>query len=332
MNPKAVVAVTQLEYEKARAEFDRVEADGLVCVPAPSEEVALAAAVRQQKARHVICGPQRYRGELYEALLQGGVIARFGVGFDGIDLVWATKRGLLCTNTPGVLDESVAEHAIALMLAAARHVTVLDESTRRGAWMPKIGMELGGKRLAVIGVGPIGRRVAQMAAFGFGMTVIGYDVRPLDWETMKKTYGFHSLVKNFAEAVKDADVVSLHIPSTTTTRHFINRGSLQQMAGKAWLINVARGAIVDEAALFDALKNHLIAGAALDVFQTEPYRAGHPGKDLRTLPNVIMTPHVASNTVEANQRTARRALRNVLLAESGALDRMDLLNPREVSS
>ncbi len=116
------------------------------------------------------------------------------------------------------------------------------------------------------------------------------------------------------------------IPSTAATRHFINRERLGQMADKAWLINVARGAIVDEAALFDVLTNHGIAGAALDVFETEPYSPVDRAKDLRTLPNIILTPHVASSTVEANRRTARRALRNIMLARQNALDQMDLLN------
>ncbi len=324
MKTTTVVAVTQPEYEKARTEFDRAE--GLVCVPAPSEEAALAPAVRKQNAEHVICGMEHYRDELYEALPRGGVIARFGVGFDGIDLAKATKNGLLCTNTPEVLDDAVAEHATALMLAAARHITVLDGSTRSGSWIPKMGMELSGKRLAVIGAGSIGCRVARVAAFGFGMAVIGCEIREVEWGAKKRTYGFHTLVKDFAEAVKDADVVSVHIPSTAATRHFINRERLRQMADKAWLINVARGAIVDEAALFDVLTNHGIAGAALDVFETEPYRPIDLAKDLRTLPNVMLTPHVASNTVEANQRMARRALRNIVLAGQNALDQMDLLN------
>jgi len=161
------------------------------------------------------------------------------------------------------------------------------------------------------------------------MTVIGCEIRDVDWETKKRTYGFHGLVKDFGEAVQDADVVSLHLPSTAATQRFINRQRLQQMASKAWLINVARGALVDEAALFDALTEGAISGAALDVFEIEPYAPGDPAKDLRTLPNVIMTPHVASNTVEANQRMARRALGNIVLAQQNAFDQMDLLNKGE---
>ena len=326
MKPRATVAVTQPEYEKGRAEFDRAEDEGIICIPAPRDEEGLTATIRCQNARHVVCGVERYVGALYETLPRGGVIARFGVGFDNIDLEKAKERGLLCTNTPGVLDESVAEHTIALMLSAARNLIIHDESTRSGLWLPKTGVELHGKRLAVIGAGSIGSRVARIAAFGFGMTVIGSEIREIDWEEKRRQYGFQKLVKDFGEAVEDADFLSLHIPSNTSTRHFINRERLNMMTKRSWLINTSRGEIVDEEALFDLLKEHGIAGAALDVFEKEPYVPVDPARDLRTLSNIIMTPHVASNTAEANQRMARRALQNIMLAERGEFDKMDLLN------
>ena len=326
MKTRAIVAVTQPEYDKGRDEFDRAEEEGTICIPAPRDEEGLAATIRNQKARHVVCGVERYVGSLYEALPRGGVIARFGVGFDSIDLEKAKDHGLLCTNTPGVLDESVAEHTIALILSAARNLTIHDYSTRSGLWLPKTGIELNGKKLAVIGAGSIGSRVARIAAFGFGMMAIGCEIREVDWEEKKRQYGFHKLVKEFGEAVEDADFVSLHIPSNTSTRRFINRERLNMMTKRSWLINTSRGEIVDEDALFDVLKSHGITGAALDVFEREPYTPVDPGRDLRTLPNVIMTPHVASNTAEANQRMARRALRNIILAERGEFDKMDLVN------
>ncbi len=323
---RVTVAVTQPEYEKGRTEFDHVEEEGIICIPAPRDEKGLAATIRSQKAHHVICGVERYRDELYEALPRGGVIARFGVGLDSIDLAKAKEHGLLCTNTPGVLDESVAEHTIALMLSASRNLTIHDESTRSGLWLPKKGIELSGKMLAVIGAGSIGSRVARIAALGFGMTVIGCEIREVDWEEKRRQYGFQKLVKDFGEAAENSDFVSLHISSNTSTRHFINRERLNMMIKRSWLINTSRGEIVDEDALFDFLKDHGIAGAALDVFEKEPYAPVDPAKDLRTLPNVIMTPHVASNTIEANQRMARRALWNIILAERGEFEQMDLLN------
>ncbi len=323
---KAVIVVTQPEYEKGRDEFDRVKNEGIFCIPAPPSEEELAAAVRNQKAQHVICGVEQYSGELYEALPRGGVIARFGVGFDNIDLAKAKEHKLLCTNTPGVLDESVSEHAFALILAASRNISVLDSTTRSGLWLKKTGIELGGKVLAVIGAGSIGSRVSRIATFGFGMTVIGCEIQEVNWEEKMRQYGFQKLVRDFNEAIENADFVSLHLPVNSSTRHFISRERLDKMAKKSWLINTSRGAIVDESALFDAINDHGIAGAALDVFDVEPYVPSDPAKDLRTLPNVIMTPHIASNTREANMRMARRALKNIILAERGEFEQMDLLN------
>jgi phosphoglycerate dehydrogenase-like enzyme len=212
------------------------------------------------------------------------------------------------------------------MLSASRDLTIHDKSTRSGLWLPKTGIELGGKRLAVIGAGSVGSRVAGIAAFGFGMTVIGCEIKEVDWEEKRRQYGFQKLVKDFGEAVEDADFVGLHIPSNTSTRHFINHERLNMMTKRSWLINTSRGEIVDESALFDALNEHRIAGAALDVFESEPYTAVDPAKDIRTLPNVIMTPHVASNTVQANQRMAERTIMNIILAERGEFDQMDLVN------
>jgi phosphoglycerate dehydrogenase-like enzyme len=323
---KVVVAVTRPEYEKGRDEFDRIMDEGLFCVPAPPGEKELASAVRNQKARHVICGVEQYRGRLYEALPSGGVIARFGVGFDNINLAKAREHGLLCTNTPGVLDESVAEHVFALILASARNITVLDNSTRSGLWLRKTGIELSGKVLAVIGAGSIGSRVSRIASIGFGMTVIGCEIKEVDWEEKKRLYGFQKLVRDFGEASENADFVSLHLPSGISTRRFMNHERLNQMNRRAWLINTSRGVIIDESALFDALSDHRIAGAALDVFAAEPYVPSDPAKDLRALPNVIMTPHVASNTRDANMRMAKRALKNIILAERGEFEQMDLLN------
>jgi len=321
------VAVTELEFEKGRGAFEAAASEGLRCAPAPPGEAELAEAVREQGARHVVVGVERYRGELYRALPRGGVVSRFGVGHDGIDKGLATAAGLLCTNTPGALDDSVAEHALALMLCAARDVAARDALVRRGAWEPRVGSELRGKRLAVIGCGAIGCRVAEIAAFGFGMEVVGCKRRAVDEAAMARRHGFARIVLEFAAAVAEADYVSLHIPSGAETRHFIDAARLGAMPAKAWLINTARGAVVDESALYDALAAGALAGAALDVFAEEPYVPQAPGKDLRTLPNVVLTPHVGSSTAEACRRMAERALRNIALAERGEFAAMDLLNP-----
>jgi phosphoglycerate dehydrogenase-like enzyme len=248
-----------------------------------------------------------------------------------VDKAQATASGLLCTNTPGALDDSVAEHTINLLFAAARHTVGQAAALRAGSWSPQVGTELRGKTLAVIGCGAIGRRVAQIAARGLEMKVIGCEVADLDAERMQREFGFSTVVKDFAAAVNGADFVTLHIPSLPETRHFLNRERLGLLSAGCWIVNTARGALVEEAALFDALAGGKLAGAALDVFEREPYVPSAPGKDLRTLPNVIMTPHISSSTREACNRMASRALRNIQLAEAGKYGEMDLLNPEVVA-
>lgn len=324
------IAVTATEYDKAAEVFCKATSDGLECLRAPGAEVELGAFIRAQGVRHAVVGVEKYAGPLYEAMPAGGVLARFGVGHDGIDKEKATARGVICTNTPGVLDDSVAEMTIALVLAASRHVASLAAALRNGQFTPLVGRELAGKTLAVIGCGPIGRRVARIAARGFGMRVVGCDVVDLDVDQMRTEYGFSVIVNDFAAAVAGADYVSLHIPSTPATRHFINRERLALIPAGAWLINTARGAVLDESALFDALSRGSLSGAALDVFENEPYRPVAPDRDLRTLDKVLLTPHIGSSTREACDRMAERALENIRLAEAGHFDEMNVLNPAAI--
>ncbi len=323
------VAVTELEFAKAEGVFRGAAAEGLVCVPAPAAEAALVAAVRSNGARHVIVGVEAYAGPLYAALAPGAVIARFGVGHDSVDKARATARGLYCTNTPGALDDSVAEHTIALLLAAARHLVVVAGAMAAGRWQGRVGGELKGKTVAVIGCGPIGCRVAAIAARGLGMRVVGCKRTAEGAERLCREHGFAEVTTDFAVAARDADFVSLHLPSLPETRGYLGAARLAQLPPRCWVVNTARGAVVDEVALFDALACGRIEGGALDVFMREPYEPAAPGKDFRSLPNVILTPHVGSSTVEACERMARRALRNLALAEAGRLSEMDLLN-REV--
>jgi len=320
------IAVTELEFRKAESIFVQAAAEGLSCVSTPAEENKLAAAFRSSDVRHVIIGVERYSGPLYEALSAGGVIARFGVGHDGVDKTLATSKRLLCTNTPGALDDSVAEHAINLLLAAARHTVAVGADLRAGRWSPQVGGELQGKTLAVIGCGAIGRRVARIASRGLGMKVIGCEVVGVNVAQLQSEFGFATVVKKFEDAARDADFVSLHIPSLPETRHFLNGARLASLPARCWVVNTARGALVDEVALFEALTAGRIAGAALDVFEREPYEPAAVGKDLRTLSNVVLTPHVGSSTREACERMAQRALQNIRLAETGRFAEMDLLN------
>ena len=164
------VIITEQEYKKGGHVFENAEC--FECISAPSDESGLAAKIRETGARYVIVGVEKYRLELYNAIVNGGVIARFGVGHDGVDKVLAKARGIHCCNTPGVLDDSVAECAIGLMLASARHIAPCTADNKVGVWTPRLGTELSGKTLAVIGCGNIGRKVARIAKYGFGMKIV----------------------------------------------------------------------------------------------------------------------------------------------------------------
>ncbi len=319
---KSVVLVTETEFRRAQSTFAAPD-DDLQCVPIPGAEDALCDAIAEQAARFVIVGGSPYRGRLYATLPRGGVIARFGVGYDSVDLRQATDAGILCTNTPDVLQQSVAELTMMMIGGAARHLVAAAVGIRNGRWEPKEGLELEGKTLALIGSGAIAIAVARIAAAGFGMRVIGYA------RSARQTPSPHiaAITTDFAEAVGEADFVSLHIPGSPENARFINADRLALMPPRAWLINTARGAVVDELALYDALAGGRLAGAALDVFAREPYQPAAPDHDLRTLANVIGVPHIGSNTVEANRRMALRAIRNVRLAIEGDLSSMDIINP-----
>lgn len=323
MNP--VVLVTDKEFNKARAIFSTCP--DFECRPAPPEEHRLAGRLTQDRAVATIVGVDAYRNELYRALPAGSVIARFGVGHDGINKAMASAAGLICTHTPGVLDNSVAEHAVLLMGCLARHVAAGHCSMRQRGWEPSVGGELSGKRLLVVGCGAIGCKMARIASWGFGMRVDGYDTSSPDPEVLLRDFGITLFRGALEEALATADFVSLHIPSTPATRHFVNRRFLEAMPPQAMLINTARGAILHEADLYHALKDGKIAGAALDVFENEPYRPVASEQDFRDLPNVLLTPHIGSSTVEACRRMALCCLENIRNARTRQFAALDVLNP-----
>jgi phosphoglycerate dehydrogenase-like enzyme len=323
------IAVTKPEYKKAEAVFR--SAEGMTCIPVPEEENRLAENITSLKAKHAIVGTLNYTGSLYNALPKGGVIARFGVAHDGIDKWKVQEANLYCTNTPDVVSNSVAELTISYLLITSRSIVNMANAMKQGQWLPLIGNELRNKILAVIGCGGIGCRVAQIASFGFHMKVIGYDIRELNVEEMKREYGFHSTVKEFSEAVYKSDYVTLHIPLTESTKYFMDSEKLKMIPRGAWLVNTSRGPVVDERALFETLKSRNIAGAALDVFENEPYQPVDNTHDLRQLDNVILTPHTGTTTTEASRRIAERCLRNIRFAENGEYERMDIVaGPKEI--
>jgi phosphoglycerate dehydrogenase-like enzyme len=318
------VVVTEPEFVRPGAMFAaRPDIDWHV---APPDEASVVRVIEARGARHAIIGPRPYRQRLYDVLPRGGVLARFGVGYDGVDVPRATAAGILCTNTPGAMDQSVAELAVMFMAAAARHLVTLHGTMASGQWAPRGGVELAGRTVAIIGTGRIGSATARIAK-ALGMQVIG--CRRPNTEADMSTEGtpFDLITNRYEEAVRDADFVVLLIPGRAENRHYINRDRLDRMAAHAWLINVARGSVVDERALYDCLAAGRIAGAAIDVYEREPYEPAEPGRDLRTLGNVMLVPHIGSNTVESNRRMSERAIRNVELGAAGQYDAMDLVNP-----
>lgn len=222
------------------------------------------------------------------------VIARPGIGVDRIDLDAATLRGILVINSPDGPTESTAEHAIALMLNLCKHVTLTDNILRSGHPFPELrelapGFEVYSAVLGLVGLGRIGARVAAIAQ-ALGMKVLAFD--PYTTPERARASGVE-LVPSLDELLPRAQVVSLHCPATPETHHLMNARTLGLMPRGSYLVNAARGALIDETALLDALRSGYLAGAALDVFDPEPPLTGHP---LFTLPNVICTPHIASYT------------------------------------
>ena len=317
------IGITNAEYSKAREVFEAE--NEFECIPVPEDEAEIAQAIVKNDIKHVIIGVFTYQDELYRSLQKGSVIARFGVGHDGVNKELASSMGIFCTNTPGTLDNAVAEYTVSLLLLAARPTVDLATQFKMGFWQSVVGFELKGKKLAVIGCGPIGKKVARIASFGLQMNVTGCDILELDSEMMKREFGFDHITKDFGEAVYGADFISLHIPNSKVNYHFLNGEKLSMLPRHSWLINTARGALIDENALYVALYQKKIAGAVLDVFEREPYEPSG-SVDLRTLENIIMLPHLGSSTKEACDEMAARCLKNIYYAEKNEYERMDLLN------
>jgi len=242
------------------------------------------------------------------------VIANYAVGFDNIDIEAATARKIPVTNTPGVLTETTADFAFALLMCAARRVVEADRFTREGkykGWAPMLllGCDVYGKTLGIVGFGRIGEAVARRAK-GFSMRVIYYDERrrsPEEEERLGVEY------VPFSTLLAESDFISIHVPLMPSTYHMFGAAEFAAMKNTAILINTARGPVVDEEALVEALRKREIAGAGLDVYEDEPMLK--PG--LIDLDNVVLAPHIASASVETRTKMATMAAENVLAALRG---------------
>ncbi len=237
------------------------------------------------------------------------VIARYGVGTSNVDLAAAEERGIVVTNTPGANANSVAELTVALILNLLRPIMAAAAETRQGGWPRTKGQSLAGKTVGLIGLGAIGREVARRLA-GFDCEVLAFDVIPD--ETFCQAHGVQ--IAGQAELLRQADIISLHLPVLPETRGMVNAAFLQQMKHGAYLINTSRGELVEEDALYDALQQGKLAGAALDAFSEEPPGAGNR---LLQLPQVIPTPHMGAHTDGATNAMGRMALADCLAVLQG---------------
>ncbi len=246
---------------------------------------------------------------VYDAAPTVKLYANYATGYDNIDIVEAKKRGITVANAPAPqTSESVAEHTLALALALAARIVEADESVRRGeykGWDPMnfIGMDILGTTLGLIGAGRIGARVAHYAT-GLGMKVLYTDIKRN--EDVEKEGAIFCATPE--ELLPQADIVSIHVPLLPSTQHLMNDARFKLMKPSAFLVNTARGPIVDEAALEKALREKTIAGAALDVFEFEPKVA--PG--LLAMPNIILTPHIASASIETRNEMATITAQNII--------------------
>jgi len=247
--------------------------------------------------------------QVFDAAPKLKIVAQIAVGFDNIDLKEANKRGIYVTNTPGVLTETTADFAWALLMAVARRVVEADRYIRNGEWRTSwhpnmlVGRDVYGATIGVVGAGRIGSAVAKRAK-GFNMRILYYN--PSARQALEKELGAKHV--SLDTLLKESDFVSVHVPLTKATHHMISSEQLELMKKTAYLINNSRGPVIDEEALYKALREKRIAGAAVDVFEQEPTSRHNP---LLKLDNVVVTPHISSASQETRSRMAEWAAENL---------------------
>jgi len=255
----------------------------------------------------------RYDGPLMDTAPNLRIIARTGIGVDNVDLAAATARGIVVCNTPDGPTESTAEHTVAMLLALAKMLKQGDAIVAAGKFGPRsalVGVEVQGKILGLMGLGRIGRRVAQICHDGLGMRVIAHD----PFVTAEQAELLGVTLVDLDDLITQSHFLSLHAPAIPSTHKMMNAARFAQMRDGAYLLNMARGPLVDESALLDALASGKLAGAGLDVFDPEPPTADSP---LRGHPNVIATPHSASVTAEGRARMERMAVQRIVAFFAG---------------
>jgi glyoxylate/hydroxypyruvate/2-ketogluconate reductase len=320
MKPK--VLVTRGVFDETLAYLARhceVEANQPDRPLAPAELAQRAS----DKQGLLCCLTERIDASVLEAAPQLKAVANIAVGYNNIDVPACSARGVMVTNTPGVLDDSTADHAWALLLAAARRVTEVEAQLRAGHWRhwelkQWMGVDVHGATLGIIGMGRIGRAIARRA-WGFDMKVLYCNRKRLD-EASERDLRAHWVSRD--ELLAQADFVVLQVPYTRETHHMIGEPELARMKRTAILVNNARGGVVDDAALVRALAEGRIRGAGLDVFENEPKL----DSGFLKLSNVVMTPHVASSTEATRSAMAMCAAQNLVTALTGGAP-ANLVNP-----
>ena len=244
----------------------------------------------------IIAGTEKYDAATLSKLKNLKVISRVGVGIDNIDLAAAKARGIKVYNTPDGPTQAVAELVLGLMLSLLRKTYLMDREMRQGNWKKEMGNLLCSKTVGIVGLGRIGRKVAELVS-AFGAKAVFYDVNP-------EARTLNAQRMSFGELLKSSDIVTLHC---STKEQLLGREALTSMKSGAWLVNTARGSLLDEIALAELLKNGHLAGAALDVFEQEPYQG-----PLAQLPNVIVAPHIGSYATESRVQMEADAVKNLL--------------------
>lgn len=282
------------------------------CTPAYMLTTEVGASIAD--AEGLVCpAPFPITRELLDSAPRLRVVSNFGVGFNNVDLAEMNRRGIAVCNTPGVLSDAVADLTMGMVFMASRRLAENHAFVHRGAWsrgeaMPPLGWDLAGKTLGLIGFGRIGRAVAKRA-HAFGMNMIHYDV--LAAADPEYDYvGPHAL----DSLLRNADIVSLHVNLTPETHHLISNRELGLMKPSAWILNTARGPVIDQAALVEALRSKQIAGAVLDVLETEPPAVDDP---ILSLENAVLLPHIGSATIETRAAMLDLAVRNLKAVLSG---------------
>jgi len=250
----------------------------------------------------IVAGVEPLTSKVMDSLPHLKCISRVGVGMDNVDLEYAKQKGISVVNTPNGPTRAVAELTLAMTLSLLRKIPQADAALKNKQWKKQTGNLIFQKQIGVIGLGRIGRLVAELFR-GIGNPVIGYDLYP-DYQWAKK---FGIQIKSFDEVISESDIITLHIPGNADKTPVISQNELTKMKSNAFLINIARGGVVDEQALYSALKENKLAGAAVDVFSNEPYDG-----PLCDLENIILTPHLGSYAAEGKLQMEIDAVNNLI--------------------